>query len=134
MTITARVRTARGVKGAVVSAAAATVCYLIWSGGREWAAGVRNADPDAVFSGAIESVLALIAGVAFMPVLLWAGMRALRERGNHLLVIAGTAVWFFIGGHVVENAVDGAGMAVFLGLFAVLGGLLALVGQPYRSR
>ncbi|MFD3654028.1 hypothetical protein [Streptomyces sp. NPDC058620] len=128
MTIAAR--TARGVKGAVASAVAATVCYVIWSGGRDWAAGVRDADPDAFLAGSVESVLALIAGVACMPVLLWAGMRAMQERGSHLLVLAGTGVWFFLGGHVVEDAVDGVGTALFLALFAVLGGLLALVRTP----
>ncbi|MFC9243491.1 hypothetical protein ACFT7S_05390 [Streptomyces sp. NPDC057136] len=130
MTNTARIRTARGVKGAVVSEVAATVCYLIWSGGRDWASGARDANPDAFLAGSVESVLALIAGVACMPVLLWAGMRAMQERGNHLLVIAATGVWFFLGGHVVEDAVDGVGTALFLALFAVLGGLLSLVRTP----
>lgn len=128
--MTAGIRTARGVKGAVVSAVAATVCYLIWSGGRDWASGARAADPDAILAGSIESVLALIAGVACMPLLLWAGMRVLRERGNHLLVVAATVVWFFLGGHVVEDAVDEPVTAVFLALFAVLGGLLSLVRTP----
>ncbi|GFM99408.1 hypothetical protein [Streptomyces fulvorobeus] len=119
-------------KGAVASAVAAILCYLIWSGGREWASGVRDAQPDAFLAGSVESVLALIAGVACMPVLLWAGMRALRERGTHLLVVAGTCVWFFLGGHVVEDAVDGAATALYLALFAVLGGALALVRTPGR--
>ncbi|MEU8673372.1 hypothetical protein [Streptomyces sp. NPDC048560] len=132
MTITAGVRTARGVKGTVAAAVAATVCYLVWSGGRAWASDARAADPDAFLAGSVESVLALIAGVAFMPVLLWAGMRVMRERGNHLLVLVGTAVWFFLGGHVVEDTVDGAGTVLFLALFAVLGGLLALVRTPDR--
>ncbi|WP_328905883.1 hypothetical protein OG230_24535 [Streptomyces sp. NBC_00234] len=128
--MTAGIRTARGVKGAGVSAVAATVCYLIWSGGRDWASAARDADPDAILAGSVESVLALIAGVVCMPLLLWAGMRLLRERGNHLLVVAATVVWFFLGGHVVEDAVDGLVTAVFLALFAVLGGLLSLVRTP----
>lgn len=132
MTITAGIRTARGVKGTVASAVAATVCYVAWSAGRDWASDARDADPDTVLAGAVESVLALVIGVALMPVLLWAGMRLLRERGNHLLVLAGTGVWFFLGGHVVEDAVGGAGTALFLALFAVLGGLLSLVRSPDR--
>ncbi|MER6999321.1 hypothetical protein [Streptomyces sp. NPDC000410] len=117
----------RWAKGAAVSAVAAGACYAVWTVGREWAQGVRQANPDAILAGSAESVMAVVAGVALMPVLLWAGMRAVRERGNHLLVIAGTVVWLFVGGHVVENAVSTAGTAAFLALFAVLGGLLAMV-------
>ncbi|QNE74914.1 hypothetical protein F0344_10055 [Streptomyces finlayi] len=130
MTITVGIRAARGAKGAVASAVAATACYLMWSGGRDWASDARAAEPDAFLAGSVESVLALVAGVVLMPVLLWAGMRVMRERGNHLLVVAGTGVWFLLGGHVVEDPVDGVGTVLFLALFAVLGGLLSLVRTP----
>ncbi|WP_369248198.1 hypothetical protein [Streptomyces sp. R41] len=123
-------RTARWVKGAVVSAVSAVVCYWIWSSLREWAQGVGDADPDAMFAGSLESLLAGVAGVASMPVLLWAGMRVLRERGNHLLVLLGALAWILIGGHVVEDAVGTGATAGFLALFAVLGGLLAGVRSP----
>jgi hypothetical protein len=119
---------ARWVKGAVVSAVAATICHWTWTSAREWAAGVRDADPDAFFAGSIESLLATIAGVASMPVLLWAGMRAFRERRNHLLVLTGAVLWPFVGGHVVEDDVSVAGTAVFLALFVLLSSLPALVG------
>ncbi|MFC7262320.1 hypothetical protein [Streptomyces lutosisoli] len=121
-------RTARWVKGAAVSAVSAVVCYWIWTSCREWASGVREADQDAFLAGSLESLLAGIAGVASMPLLLWAGMRVLKERGNHLLVAAGAMAWIFLGGHVVEDEVSTGATAGFLALFAVLGGLLAGVG------
>ncbi|GGN74170.1 hypothetical protein GCM10011579_052990 [Streptomyces albiflavescens] len=123
-------RAARWVKGAAVSAVSAVLCYWIWSSLREWAQGVGDADPDAMFAGSLEALIAGIAGVASMPVLLWAGMRVLRERGNHLLVLLGALAWIFIGGHVVEDAVGTGATAGFLALFAVLGGLLAGVQPP----
>ncbi|GHH83608.1 hypothetical protein GCM10018793_46130 [Streptomyces sulfonofaciens] len=118
-------------KGVAVSAAAAFVCYWIWSSAREWAQGVA-AGSDAFLAGSLESLLAGIAGVVSMPVLLWAGMRATGERGNHLLVVAGAVVWPFLGGHLVEDGVNGAGTTVFLVLFAVLCGALSLVEVPRR--
>lgn len=125
-----KTRTARSVKGVVVSAVAATVCFWIWTLGREWAAGVREASPDAFLAGSLESVLATIAGAASMPVLLWAGMRVARERGHHLLVIVGAVGWLFVGSHLVEDDVSTATLTMSLALFAILGGLLALVTVP----
>ncbi|MEV4920834.1 hypothetical protein AB0K47_29015 [Streptomyces tirandamycinicus] len=119
-----------GLKGAAVSALAATAAYWIWTAGREWAQGVGRAGSDAFLAGALESVLATVAGVAAMPLLLWAGRRAVRERGNHLMVIGCSVAWPFAGGYVVENDVGAAGTLVVLTLFALLGGLLAVVGLP----
>jgi hypothetical protein len=125
-------QTARWVKGTLVSALAAVVCYWIWASLREWAQDVSAADPDALYAGWFETLLAGIVGVVSMPVLLWAGMRLLGERGNDLLVLVGAMVWPFVGGHVVEDAVSDAGTAVFLGLFAMFGSLFALVKIPER--
>ncbi|MCD9591255.1 hypothetical protein [Streptomyces sp. 8ZJF_21] len=120
----------RWLKGACVSAVAAVVCYWLWTSLSEWADGVAGAQQDAMLAGSIESLLAGIAGVVSMPVLLWAGMRVLRERGNHLLVILGAIVWIFAGGHVVEDSVSTVGTAVTLALFAVFGSLLSTVELP----
>ena len=118
---------ARWRKGAVVSAVAATICYWIWTSARAWAAGISDANPDELFAGSLESLLATIAGVASMPMLLWAGMRAFRERGNHLLVMVGAVLWLYTGGHLVEDHVSVGGTAVFLAFFVLLSSLLALV-------
>ncbi|QXE36108.1 hypothetical protein KQY30_19565 [Streptomyces sp. GMY02] len=122
--------TARWVKGVLVSAAAAAVCYWIWTSAREWAQDARAA-PDSNFgTGFLEGLLAQIAGVASMPVLLWAAMRAVRERGNHLLVLGGAVAWLFIGGHIIEDAGVGSTETIlYLTLFAAVGGVLAGV-QP----
>ncbi|MEU9092395.1 hypothetical protein ACIOEW_33830 [Streptomyces sp. NPDC087901] len=121
-------RTARWVKGVAVSAVSAVGCYEIWTSCREWAFGVAAADQDALLGGGfLELLLAGVAGVLSMPLLLWAGMRVLRERGNHLLVMIGAMTWIFLGGHVVEDGVGTVPVAGFLTLFAALGGLLSWV-------
>ncbi|MET8184046.1 hypothetical protein [Streptomyces sp. NPDC005336] len=120
----------RWLKGAFVSAVAAVVCYWLWASLSEWADGVADAQQDAMMAGSIESLLTGFAGVVSMPVLLWVGMRVLRERGNHLLVILGAIAWIFVGGHVVEDTAGTAGTAVILALFAVFGGLLSTVEVP----
>ncbi|MDC0770300.1 hypothetical protein [Streptomyces sp. HD] len=126
-----RTRVPRWLKGLLVSAAAAALCYWIWTSAREWADRAQ-AGPDSNFgTGFLEAVLAQIAGVASMPLLLWAGMRAVRERGNHLLVFGGALAWPFIGGHIIEDAgVPATETVLYCALFAVLGGLLSLAEVP----
>ncbi|WP_280698014.1 hypothetical protein [Kitasatospora sp. GP82] len=87
---------------------------------------------DVMFAGSAQLMLAVLAGVTAMPVLLWTGMRALREQGNHLLLTVGSGLWFVIGGHVVETNVSTVGTEVFLVLFALVCGLLSLVRVPKR--
>ncbi|MFF1832874.1 hypothetical protein ACFVXE_01445 [Streptomyces sp. NPDC058231] len=126
----AKQKLARCAAGVAVSAVSAGACYRVWASGREWAQDVSRADPDTMFAGSLESLLATAAGLLLMPVLLWAGMRLLRQRGNHLFVLGGAVAWAFVGGHVVESAVGTGATAGFLALFALLGGLLALVRTP----
>ncbi|MEU9791173.1 hypothetical protein AB0E27_11175 [Streptomyces sparsogenes] len=116
-------------KGALVSAAAAAFCYWLWVSLHEWAGQARS---DGTFSGLFESLFAGITGVVSMPVLLWAGMRVLQERGNHLLVVLGAIAWFFIGGHLVDEHVSTTGTVVFLTLFTAFGTLLSGVEAPRR--
>lgn len=126
-----KARIVRCVKGVLVSALAAVVCYWMWNSLLQWADDSAAADESAMGAGWLESLLAGLMGLLSMPLLLWAGMRLLGERGNHLLVLAGVAAWWLIGGHVVEDAgVGGTATALFLALFAVLGGLLSLVEMP----
>ncbi|MFI1338548.1 hypothetical protein ACH4U7_52645 [Streptomyces sp. NPDC020845] len=88
-------RPSRWLKGTLVSAVAAVVCYWFWGFLDEWAG---ETDSEGSFSGLFTSLFAGIMDVASMPVLLWAGMRVLRERGNHLLVMLDAIAWFFVGG------------------------------------
>ncbi len=115
----------RLIKGVAVSGLAAAACFWIWTSARASAQAARGADPDSLYAGSIESLFATVIGVLLMPVLLWVGMRALRERGTHLLVVGSTVAWLFIGGHVVEDDVSAAATVAFLALFALLGGVLA---------
>lgn len=118
-------------KGVLVSAAAVALSYWIWTSAREWADRAQ-AGPDSNFgTGFLDALVAQIAGVASMPLLLWVGMRAVRERGNHLLVLGGALAWPFIGGHLIEDAgVSGTETVLYCTLFAVLGGLLSLAEVP----
>ncbi|MFE4830792.1 hypothetical protein [Streptomyces sp. NPDC056672] len=120
-------KTVRWVKGTLVSGPAAVVCYWMWTSLPEWAD--NTADGGAMGSGLLEGMLASVVGLPTMPLLLWAGMRLLGEKGNHLLVLLGVVAWWLIGAHVVEDAVGAGATALYLSLFAVLGGLLAGV-QP----
>lgn len=119
----------RWLKGTLVSAVAAAFCYWLWVSLDEWAG---ETDSDGTFSGLFESLFAGIMGVVSMPVLLWAGMRVLQERGNHLLVMLGAIAWFFVGSHVVEDDVSTTGTVVFLTLFTAFGTLLSGVEAPSR--
>ena len=112
-------RTARGVKGTLVSAVAAIACYWMWASLLERADEGAQANGCVMGAGWFESLLAMIAGLLSMPVLLWVG-RACWARGNHLLVLFGTVAWLFIGGHVVDGFVSDTATAVFLALFVVL--------------
>ncbi|KUO21893.1 hypothetical protein [Streptomyces dysideae] len=120
-------RTTRWAKGTLVSAVAAVVCHAGWERLREWAGDVAAADPGAVGAGWPEGMPASATGLVAMPVLLWAGMRLLGERGNHLLVPAGVTAWWFIGGHAVEDVAVGVTCTtLLLTLFALLGGALSM--------
>ncbi|MEU0069917.1 hypothetical protein ABZ027_10315 [Streptomyces sp. NPDC006332] len=123
----AKSRSFRGVKGTVVAALAAGVCYWISTSLVEWSDGLAQAD-DTFGVGMLEGLTARIISLLLLPVLLWAGMRSLRERGNHLLIAAGHVEAWLIGGYLVEQGTGGDAVTVLcLALFAGLGGLLSLV-------
>ncbi|MEU5345641.1 MULTISPECIES: hypothetical protein [unclassified Streptomyces] len=126
-----KARVFRGVKGTLVSALAAAVCYWMWTSLWEWSDDVSRASGDAMGAGWLEGLLAGLLGLLSMPVLLWAGMRLLRERGNHLLVVAGFVAWWIIGGKIVEEGnVGDMATGLYIALFAGLGGLASLAEMP----
>lgn len=119
--------TARWCKGTVVSAVAAMVCFASWERLLTWAEAVAAADPGSIGAGWAQALLATCTGVLAMPLLLWAGMRLLGERGTRVLALAGGAAWWFIGTHVVEGTrIDDTDTALLLAVFALLGGVLCL--------
>ena len=111
---------------------ATAIAYWFWTAARAWAA--SHAD-GADYAGFLESLLATLAGAASLPVLLWAGMRALHARGNHLLVLGSAASWFVIGAHVVEDRVGIVARCALLALQAVVSSALALTrASPAGTR
>ncbi|WP_280889523.1 hypothetical protein [Streptomyces sp. LBL] len=124
----AKSRNSRAAKGTIVSALAVVVCYCIWTSLLEWSDEVAQADGDSIGAGLPEGLMARVIGLLSLPVLLWVGMRSLRERGNHLLLAAGHVAGWLIGGYLVEQGgVSDTVTALCLALFAGLGGLLSLV-------
>jgi hypothetical protein len=88
---------------------------------------VAAAEPGSIGAGWTQALLASCAGVLAMPLLLWAGMRLLGERGTQVLALVGGAAWWLIGTHMVEGTrIDDTDTALLLTVFALLGGVLCL--------
>ncbi|MFD8162315.1 hypothetical protein [Streptomyces malaysiensis] len=120
-------RLCRWIKGGGVTAAAAHATYWIWESAKEWELEAQQAKPEGgIGTGFIEGVLATLAWLTLVPLLLWVGMRLLRERDNHLLVSMGSATWIVLGTQVAEGGVSRVETELFLFAFALLGGFLAL--------
>ncbi|GLF93070.1 hypothetical protein [Streptomyces yaizuensis] len=128
-----RVRPARG---ALVTAAATAVCHSVLSLGYAWA---RAADADsggAAFGGIVEFGATTLTSWALMPLLLWAGMRLLREHGTVLLTVVGALAWFLLSGYFMDD-VDSAGGHVppaALAAYVLLGAALAVPGTAAPAR
>lgn len=118
----------RGAKGVVVGAVAAVACFRSWSALDEWAEHAGSGPNSNFGTGFIESLIALAVGIVSMPVLLWAGMRLVRERNNYLLVACGGVLWPFIGGTLIDELHGVAETVLLLAVFPVLGGVLSLLG------
>src|SRR5512146_2503168 len=114
----------RWAKGTLVSGASAYVCYVIWAYLWQWAEDASIASQSAMGAGWTETVLAELAGLLSMPVMLWAGMRLLGARGNHVLILGGAVMWSQIGSRTVDGGIRGTAAVPSLTLFAVVGGLL----------
>ncbi|MFI9723873.1 hypothetical protein ACIHFE_30165 [Streptomyces sp. NPDC052396] len=123
----------RCAKGVVVSAVAAHATYWAWASLTDRAWRVSEAHPDDGFAAGFgELVEAQLVWVLLMPLLLWAGMRVLGEKGNSRMLAAGSAMWLLIGGRV-ETKTDWLNTEVSLVLFALLCGLLSLRRAPPAS-
>ncbi|MFE9017449.1 hypothetical protein ACFYNL_02540 [Streptomyces sp. NPDC007808] len=101
-------RYARSAKGALTAGSATAACHGLMSTGYAWARDSEAASGDAVLSGAFEFLLTTAASWVLMPVLLWGGMRVMRENGNALLVLVGGLVWAGLSGYFID-AVDRIG-------------------------
>ncbi|MGI5336588.1 hypothetical protein ACQEVS_03875 [Streptomyces sp. CA-181903] len=121
---------ARPLKGAAVTGLAVLACHTALTAGFAAARAEERADPDNAWAGTEVWLATFAVGLVLaMPVMLWAGMRLLREKDNHLLVVGGGLAWFFAAGcHVDAWSADGAGrhvpMPSIAGMIAV-GALLS---------
>ncbi|MEU1801771.1 hypothetical protein [Streptomyces sp. NPDC019937] len=120
-------RLCRWLKGVGVSAAAAHTTYWVWESAEQWAWEAQQANPDGgIGAGFTESALAVVAVVTLVPLLLWAGMRLMRERDNHLLVTLGWAMWILLNTQMAESSASKVETELFFAAFALLGGFLSL--------
>ncbi|MFD0416657.1 hypothetical protein [Streptomyces sp. NPDC127108] len=129
-----RIRPGRAVKGAMVTALAVLVCHVILSTGLARARAEQQARPEEAWAGTgVWLATFVLSTVLAMPLLLWAGMRIVREKHCHLLVIGGSLTWFFGAGYGVDgiDSVEGGLLPVPLLLCVVaLGALLPILTGP----
>lgn len=121
----------RRAKGALAAALATAVCHTVMSLGYAEARGGADRDPGAEFAGTTGFILTSLASWILMPVLLWAGMRLVRETSNHLLVISGAVIWFALSGYFMDNIDQEGGHMPFLALSAYL--LIAALLAGWKS-
>ncbi|MFF7866529.1 hypothetical protein ACFZCT_08735 [Streptomyces qaidamensis] len=120
-------RYARFVKGAVTVTAATAVCHTLMTAGYAWARGKAAAGEGTIFAGAFEWLVTTAGTWAVMPLLLGAGMRAMRERGNTTLMVGGGLLWALLSLSMVDE-IDGPGRSMplpFLAFYVLAGTGLA---------
>ncbi|WP_172387050.1 hypothetical protein [Streptomyces sp. MNP-20] len=130
-------RSGRVLKGATVTALAVFVCHVILSTGFAAARAEQQAAAGSggdSWAGTGTWLITFVLGTALvMPLMLWTGMRILREKGCRLLVIGGGVAWFFGAGHGVDgiDSVQGGLLPVplLVGVVA-LGTLLSAPTSP----
>ncbi|GAA2358022.1 hypothetical protein SVIO_001440 [Streptomyces violaceusniger] len=129
-------RAVQPLKGAAVTAVAVLVCHLILSAGYAAARAQSRANSDDSWIPDEIHLVTFVLGILLvMPLLLWAGMRILRERGNYLLIIVGSLLWLLGAGYNLNHLkyTPGAHLPVPLlaGMVAV-GALLAPASRLFR--
>lgn len=124
----------RHAKGALVVALATAACHTLMSAGYTWARGRGASSGDTMFAGAFEFLLTTAASWAFMPLLLSAGMRMMRETGNVALVVIGGLIWAGISGYHIDDIDRPGGHMPVLALVAyvLLGTALAGLASGRR--
>ncbi|MFI2780629.1 hypothetical protein [Streptomyces sp. ALB3] len=122
-------------KGALAVTAATAACHTLMSAGYAWARDRAAATGDTMFSGAFEFLLTTAVSWAVMPLLLWAGMRVMREPDNTVLIVAGGLAWVGLSGYFIDE-IDQAGGQIpiqALAAYVLLGTGLAGTGPSHRS-
>jgi hypothetical protein len=96
-------RYARCAKGAVTVTVATAVCHTLMTAGYAWAGAKAATGEATIFAGVFEWLVTTAGTWALMPLLLGAGMRVLRERGNTTLMVGGSLLWALLSLSFVDE-------------------------------
>ncbi|MFE9026426.1 hypothetical protein ACFYOA_09215 [Streptomyces iakyrus] len=123
-------RHVRIVKGAVTVTVATAVCHTLMTAGYAWAGAKAATGEATIFAGAFEWLVTTAGTWALMPLLLGAGMRALRERGNTTLMVGGGLLWALLSLSLADqiDSPDGSMPLPFLAFYVLAGTALAGAG------
>ncbi|MFC9184490.1 hypothetical protein ACFTZJ_28060 [Streptomyces globisporus] len=110
-------RYARHAKGALTVTAATAASHTLMASGYTWARDSAAAG-DTVFSGAFEFLVTTAASWALMPLVLWAGMRAMGEVGNTVMLATGGLFWVGLSGYFIDDIDRTGGQIPILALTA----------------
>ncbi|MFI6803620.1 hypothetical protein ACIBO6_01150 [Streptomyces luteogriseus] len=123
-------RYARLVKGAVTVTVATAVCHTLMTAGYAWAGAKAARGEATLFAGAFESLVTTAGCWALTPLLLGAGMRAMRERGNTTLMVGGGLLWALLSLSLVDEIdnPNGSMPLPFLAFYVLAGTGLAGAG------
>ncbi|SCF59771.1 hypothetical protein GA0115254_106323 [Streptomyces sp. Ncost-T10-10d] len=116
---------------------AAALSHLLLSDGlslSQWQQAAANVGGDLGGSGDTAFSAAIVNTLLAMPVVLWVGMRLLRERRVYLTVAVGTVGWFFTVGHYIDQLNDRPDIVMPLGPLALFIAVTTLSSVVLRPR
>ncbi|WP_409469758.1 hypothetical protein [Streptomyces sp. HC307] len=100
----------RAAKTAAVAAVAALAGWKAFEALYAWADHAADEQTSSgaandAWAGFYHYIAAGLAGIVLMPLAVWAGLRLVRMRGNHLAVIVSGCVWFaVVAPHLVDRS------------------------------
>jgi hypothetical protein len=129
-------------KALVVTVIATAISHLLLSDGLSlslWSQASANMGETAASTGDQAFTAAVVNTVLAMPLVLWIGMRLLRERRVYPMVLVGAVGWFITVGHGIDLIDDGIGALLPLWSLAAFAAVtclssLALTPHPRTNR
>ncbi|MFB7527677.1 hypothetical protein ACFC0C_05420 [Streptomyces sp. NPDC056178] len=124
-------------KALIVTLIATAVSHLLLSDGLSvslWSQASENMGEAVAFSDDQAFTMAVLNTMIAMPVVLWAGMRLLRERRVYPMVLVGTLGWFATVGHGIDSIDDRPGALLSLGALVAFAAVTALSSLLLRPR